>query len=97
MHMANRKIAYKYKIDKKMKWYGICDFENTEIKINPTRGGLINTLIHEEVHRKHPNWPEKKVIEESKKVECRMTIKQSRDLLDDLINKINLNKGYGKR
>jgi hypothetical protein len=95
--MPYKKTAYKYRVDKKMKWYGYCDFENTEIKINPTRGGLINTIVHEEIHRKHPDWLEKKVIEASKKVECKLTIEQSRDLLDNLIKKIKANKKYGKR
>jgi hypothetical protein len=94
--MANKKIAYKYKIDKKMKWYGICDFENKEIRINPARGGLIDTICHEEIHRKHPSWPEKKVIEESKKVERRLTIKESRDLLNDFLKKIEKSKKLKK-
>lgn len=93
--MPKRKIAYKYKVDKQMRWYGYCDFENMEIKINTAKGDVINTIIHEELHRKHPNWPEKRVVQESKRVESRLTIKQARDLLNDLLKKLNA-KNYGK-
>lgn len=94
--MRKKRKAYKYKVDKQMRWYGYCDFENREIKINPTKGDLINSILHEELHRKHPSWDERKVVQESKKVESRLTIKQARDLIDDLIKKINYKK-YGKR
>lgn len=94
--MLNKQVAYKYKVDKKMRWYGLCDFENETIKINPTKGDVINSILHEEIHRKHPSWDEKRVVQETKKVESRLSIKQSRDLLDDLLNKIK-NNSYGKR
>lgn len=92
----NKRKLYSYKIDKKIKLYGLCDFENRLITINPTRGGLINTIIHEELHRKHPDWSERAVIQKSKQIESRLSIKQSRDLLDDLIEKLKSTK-YAKR
>jgi len=88
--MPRTKIAYKYKIDKKMKPYGLCDYDNQEIKINTRRGGVLNTYIHEELHRKHPNWSEGKVIKETKKVESRLSLWQSINLLNELLEKIKL-------
>ncbi len=86
--MPKRKIAYKYKIDKTLKIYGYCDWDNKEIVINPAKGGLIDTIIHEELHRKHPYWSERKVIAKTKKIESRMSVKQARDLLNDLLEKL---------
>jgi hypothetical protein len=87
--MPRKKIVYKYKIDKRIRLYGICDYDKQIIKINTRRGDVINTYIHEELHRKHPDWPEGKVIKESKKVESRLSIKQSIALLNELLLKIN--------
>lgn len=86
--MPRKRIAYKYQINKRIRWYGTCDYDNQVITINPAKGDVINTIIHEDLHRKHPSWNEKRVIDETKKVETRLTIKQSRDLLDDLLRKI---------
>lgn len=88
--MPRKKVAYKYRIDNKMRLFGRCDWDNKEIKINTRRGDVLNTYIHEELHRKHPSWSEGKVIKESKRIESRLTIKQSIALLNELLTKITI-------
>lgn len=49
--------------------YGETDFTNKVIKVNPRKGGLVNTIIHEELHAKHPEMSEKKIYAKADKVE----------------------------
>ena len=62
-----------------MKDYGDTDFDNKEIRVNPKKRGLLNTIIHEELHRKHPDKPEKwirkKAIEREKNLSVNDAIK----------------------
>lgn len=95
--LKKKKNRYKYLIDNKMRYDGYCDFEKREIKINQNRVGLVNTVLHENLHREHPLWGERRVIRESKEIEARLTIIQTRNLLNNLINKISKSKKYGKQ
>jgi hypothetical protein len=75
--MRKRKYdKYTRKIDRKMRSYGEIDYDKKVIRVNPSykRGELLNTIIHEELHRKHPDWNEKKVKKESTKREKSLTI-----------------------
>ena len=77
------KEKYKRKVDRKMRAYGEVDYEKKLIRVNPSykRGDLLNTIIHEEEHVKHPDWTEKKVKKVSKKKEKSLTIAQATKLL----------------
>ncbi len=81
--------GYKRKVDRKMRSYGDIDFENKIIRINPSykQGGLLNTIIHEELHRQHIDWTEKKIKKESKKREKSLTIAEASKLLKKYMKK----------
>lgn len=53
------------------------------IRINPKKGDVVNTIIHEALHAQDWKAPEKKVIRDSHKIEGRMTLPQMAQLLLD--------------
>lgn len=72
---------WKRKIDRRMKSYGDTDEDEKVIRINPQRGELLNTIIHEELHRRFPKMTEKEIDKKAKKIEQRLTIKRAIKLL----------------
>jgi len=69
------------KVDSKMKSYGDTNFENKTIRVNPRKGGLINTVIHEELHRSNPNKTEKQIKKMVNSREAKCTPKKAISLL----------------
>ena len=76
-----KKRGYARKVDKKMRDYGEIDFENKSIRVNPKKGDLINTIVHEETHRKYPDKPEKWIRKRAKKEEMSLTLGQATELI----------------
>lgn len=68
-----KRPKYKRTFDRKMRDYGEIDFEKKRIRVNPRHGGLLNTIIHEDIHRRHPRMTEKNVVKRSKIEEKRIT------------------------
>jgi hypothetical protein len=76
---------YTYKIDRKMKDYGEIDDKKKLIRINPRKGDVVNTIIHENVHKRFPKLSEKKTERKAKKIEGKMSLTRMRDLLNKVI------------
>ena len=68
-------------VDTKMKCYGDVDLDNNHIRVNPKKGGLLNTIIHENLHIKHPRMSEKNIAKKATQVEKKLSIKSSINLL----------------
>ena len=75
---------FKYKVDKRMHSYGEIDYDKGLIRVNPRKGDLINTVIHEDLHKKYPDKPEKWINKKAKKVECSLSVPQAMNLLKKL-------------
>ena len=79
-------IKYKRKVDNKMRWYGDTDTTKKVIRINKKkskkagRGELLNTIVHEELHAKHPRMKERGVIKKSTTVTNKMSREQKAKL-----------------
>ena len=71
---------YKKVIDNKMRWQGDIDTERHIIRINKAKSkkksSIIDTIIHEEMHAKHPRMYESTIREETIKALNKMTPKQ---------------------
>lgn len=81
-NMANKKRkGFVRKVDRSMHDYGEIDYDKQVIRVNPRKGDLVNTIVHEELHRKYPDWSERKVKKESKKEEQSLSISQVQRLL----------------
>lgn len=84
-------MKWQYKNDPKLKAYGETDYDKRTIRINkqrhkkkfkrtnPNKDGsenLLDTIIHEDLHRKHPNMREKNVKKLAKAMKSKMSKKQ---------------------
>lgn len=67
---------YTYKVDRKMKDYGEIDEKKRKIRINPKKREVVNSAIHEDLHKKHPNKTEEEIKKKAKKKESNMSISQ---------------------
>ena len=69
-------MKYKRKVDNKMRWSGDIDDKKGIIRINKSKGDVLDTIVHEETHRKHPKMHEKTVREETRRLISKLTPKQ---------------------
>ncbi len=78
---------YKRVTSNKMRYFGDIDDEKRVIRVNKRRskskdgkkkGGLIDTIVHEETHRLHPKMHEKTVIKATKRSVKRMSARQKK-------------------
>ena len=81
---------YKRIVDTRMHDYGDIDFDKKQIRVNPRKGDLINTIIHEDLHSKFPDKSEKWIGKKSKKIESTLTVSQAMGLLKKLQRKRNV-------
>ncbi len=73
--------GWTYKVDKRMRCYGEADEKKKVIRVNPKKGDLLNTIIHEELHKKNWDLPEKKVYKKAKEIEKKLSPKKAISLL----------------
>ena len=74
-------MGYKRQEDRSMHDYGEIDYEKKIIRVNPRKGGLLNTVIHEQLHRLYPDWTENKIRKVSKKRETSITMAEAAKLI----------------
>ena len=72
---------YQRLIDRSMHDYGETDFDKKRIRVNPRKGDLINTVIHEELHKAYPDKSEKWIKNKSKKQEATLSVADAVKLL----------------
>ena len=67
-----KKKEYTRIVDNKMRWQGDTDTEKKIIRVNKEKskkksgsGGVLDTIVHEETHAKHPNMHEKTVYKKT--------------------------------
>lgn len=70
-----------------MKGFGETDFNKRLIRVNKKRckdegscGEVIDTIVHEELHAKHPSMSEKGVVKKAAKLTAKMSTKRKRRL-----------------
>jgi len=51
---------------------GFCDYSSRRVYVNP-RPGVVETLVHELIHRRYPRWSERRVDREAKGILGHMT------------------------
>jgi len=90
-----KKAEFTRKVDTKMRNYGEIDYQKKQIRVNPKKRDLLNTIVHEEEHRKHPKKTEKQTKKRTAKVESKLTIKKAIKLLSKYDKKTK--KGKGKK
>ena len=81
-------MQWKYKVDRKMRSYGDTDDEKKRIRINPAKGDVVNTILHEKLHKARPKATEKQVRKIAKKQEAKMSLPQMAKLIQRMAKKI---------
>ena len=75
-------------IDRGLGHYGETH-DDGKIILNPARGDLLNTIIHERLHRKYHGMSEAEVQRRSKEIETNMSIREARDMLESVYKETN--------
>ncbi len=77
----------KYKTDNKLGHYGETDLKTGVIKVNKSKckqsgrkGELLDTIVHETLHKQHPKAGEKSIIKKTDKKTKSLTTKQKKRL-----------------
>lgn len=76
------KDGYKRVVDNRMRFYGDIDYDKKKIRINKSKkknerpGEILNTIVHEEIHRKHPGKFERTTKKETRRLIAKMSKKQ---------------------
>jgi hypothetical protein len=78
---TKKKDDYSRKVDRKMRSYGEIDDRKKTIRVNPKKGDLIDTVIHEELHRTNPDKPEKWIRKHAAEKAGKMSVNQITKLL----------------
>lgn len=81
MHAVEDKgVQPTYEINTRIRKYGDTDATG-HIRINPKKGDVVNTIIHEELHNADWNLEHPKVYEMAKKIESQMTLPEMAEKL----------------
>jgi len=81
-------MVFKRKLDTKMRDAGEIDYEKKTIRVNPrktNRGGLMDTIVHEELHKDYPDKPEKWISKKTKTKVKSLSDSQAQRLLKKYI------------
>ena len=89
--MPKRK-RFIYKEDKQMRAFGDIDYRKKIIRVNPTKGDLVNTILHEEMHRKHPDMPHRTLEKKVKKKMAHMDVKAQIKVLKKFLKKTKIKR-----
>ena len=79
---------WQYKADRKMHAYGDTDDKKKRIRINPSKGDVVNTILHEEAHKLYPKKNEKQVRKIAAKKEKKMSLPEMANLIKRMAKKI---------
>ena len=78
-----KKIApskWKKSVDNRMRTFGDIDYEKKKIRINPKKGDVIDTVLHEWAHQQFPNKTEKQIKniarEKNKEISLRQKVEK---------------------
>lgn len=87
---SHKKKSYTYQEDRKMKNFGDIDDNKKIIRINSSKsgkGGVIDTILHEEIHRMYPDMTEMEVRKMAQEKIKKMSLQAQRNLLTKIIQK----------
>jgi hypothetical protein len=81
MHAVEDKgVKPSYELNTRIKKYGDTASDG-HIRINPKKGDVMNTILHEQLHNADWNMEHQKVYETAKKIESHMTLLEMATLL----------------
>lgn len=72
--LNGKESEFNYEVNKKIPHYGDTNYEKEKIRINPKKGDVVNTIIHEKLHANYPDMPHDEVYKNADKIESSMTL-----------------------
>ncbi len=87
--LLKKKRGIKYKVNRNMPYYGQSDHDKKTIEVNTKKGELVNTIIHEQLHIKHPKMKEKNIRKRADIMERNMPVHKQIGLLKKISRKRN--------
>lgn len=90
--MARRVRGATYEVNKRLRHFGDVTLSSLGVnakkhmRVNPKKGELVNTIIHEIEHIKHPKMSEQNIRKQTNKAERKMSIPQQIKLLRRFTN-----------
>lgn len=61
-------------VNTRLQHYGDYRYANEHMRINPRRGDVVNTIIHEKLHHNFPDMEHDKIYENAAKIESKMSL-----------------------
>ncbi len=77
------------KEDRKMANYGETDYGKGEVRINPSKGDVVNTVIHENLHKRNPEMPHDEVYRQAAAIEGSMSMREMGRLLNQTADEMD--------
>ena len=76
---------WKKSIDNKMRTFGDINYEKKKIRINPKKGDVIDSIIHENLHKTYPNMTEKQIKNKAAQKNKELSLRKKVELLKEYI------------
>jgi len=83
-----KKIApskWKKSVDNRMRTFGDIDYEKKKIRINPKKGDVIDSIIHENLHKTYPNMTEKQIKNKAAQKNKELSLRKKIQLLKEYV------------
>jgi hypothetical protein len=78
---------WRYVEDKGMQAYGDINYAKKTIRVNPSKGDVVDTILHEREHKKDPKATEKQIRRRVRKKIARMSLREHREVIDRFLKK----------
>ena len=76
---------WKHRESNKIKEAGITKYHSKTIVINPSKGDIISTILHERVHKEFPEFSEVLVLKLEAYILRNLNMRQQKKILDKFI------------
>ena len=80
-----KKSKWKKSVDNRMRTFGNIDYEKKKIRINPKKGDVIDSIIHENLHKTYPNMTEKQIKNKAAQKNKELSLRKKVELLKEFI------------
>lgn len=77
----NRPVRFYRVIDRNLKSFGQVDFAKQTMTLNPAKGDMLNTIIHENLHSQYPGKSENWIQKRARQEEGQLTIAGAQRML----------------
>jgi len=68
-----------------MRTFGDINYEKKKIRINPKKGDVIDSIIHENLHKTYPNMTEKQIKNKAAQKNKELSLRKKIQLLKEYV------------